>query len=127
MLTIGTGRTLSQEGSNSSLICFATSAEGNNTVLARRAFVQPNFLASCPIIWNSSTGLPDFLAASQAAANDSRHLTSPGFTVGFAVSLSGVLAPRRDASAAAAAAATTVFVGNSTTRLPPSAAARGPA
>src|SRR5262245_48806817 len=108
MLTMGTGRTLSQAGSNMSLICFATSVEENNTVLARRAFVQQNCLSSLPIMWNSSTGLPDFLAASHAAVNDSCHLTSPGFTVGLDKPPVVFPASRRETSAVDAA--TTLFV-----------------
>src|SRR5687767_6345331 len=89
MVTIGTSRTLSHAGSNVSLMNLATSADENSTVLARRALVQQNCLSRCPIMWNSSTGFPDVVAASHALANDGCHLTSPGLTVGLSVLAAG--------------------------------------
>src|SRR5713226_5080763 len=86
IVTIGTSRTLSQAGSNVLLMNWATSADENSTVLARRAFVQQNCLSSSPIMWNSSTGFPDVLAASHAFANDGCHWTRPALTVGLVVS-----------------------------------------
>src|SRR5579859_8184680 len=90
MVTRGTSRTVSHAGSNDALMNWATSADENSTVLASRALVQQNCLSSCPIMWNSSTGLPDFLAASHALANDGCHFTSPGLTVGLSVSPRGL-------------------------------------
>src|SRR5262245_15740532 len=109
MVTIGTGRTLTQTGSKPALTYSAMSGDENSTVLARRALVQQNCLSSCPIMWKTSTGLPDFLAAAQASANDGCHFTSPGATVGLSMSAF--------AGGAGAAFATTAFVRSSTTRF----------
>src|SRR5205085_2412730 len=83
MRTIGTGRTLSQTGSKELLTNAATSARENNTVLARRAFVQQNWSSSLPIIWNSRTGFFDLLAAAQAARRLGCQRTLPGSTLGL--------------------------------------------
>src|SRR5437870_2358074 len=83
MRTIGTGRTLSQTGSKYLLTNAATSSRENNTVLARRAFVQQNWSSSLPIIWNSRTGFFDLLAAAQAAARVGCQRTLPGSTFGL--------------------------------------------
>src|SRR5579864_4737493 len=83
MVTMGTGRTISQTGSKFKLIIWATSGEENNTVLAKRALVQQNCLSSWPIMWNSNTGLPDFFAAAQASAKLLCQFTSPALTVGL--------------------------------------------
>src|SRR5207253_11049647 len=83
MRTIGTGRTLSQTGSKFLLTNRATSSRENNTVLARRAFVQQNWSSSLPIIWNSRTGFFDLLAAAQAAARVGCQRTLPGWTLGL--------------------------------------------
>src|SRR5438128_7313714 len=83
MVTSGAGRTLSHAGSNVALMYLATSVDENNTVLARRALVQQNCLSSWPIMWKSSTGLPDFCAAVWASANEECQFTNPGFTAGF--------------------------------------------
>src|SRR5262245_3227016 len=115
IVTIGTSRTLSQAGSNVWLMYWASSADENNTVLARRALVQQNCLSSCPIMWNKRTGFPDVFAASHAAANDACHLTSPALTVGLTASLPGRAAgpgfPGADARA------TTPLAGNSISPL----------
>src|SRR5262249_3590346 len=67
-------------------------------------------------MWNRSTGLPDFFAASHAVAKDVCHLTSPALTVGFAGS-----APTRGPAGCwpiPAARAATALVGNSIFPLP---------
>src|SRR5436190_3666250 len=83
MWIIGTGRTDSQAGSKLALMKPATSSFENNTVLARRAFVQQNWSSSLPIIWNSRTGFFDLLAAAQAAARVGCQRTLPGWTFGL--------------------------------------------
>src|SRR5437899_1302028 len=83
MRTIGTGRTLSQTGSKFLLTNAATSSRENNTVLARRAFVQQNWSSSLPIIWKSRTGFFDLLAAAQAALRVECQRTLPGSTFGL--------------------------------------------
>src|SRR5262245_45629846 len=85
MVTMGTGRTISQAGSKARLMYWATSGEENNTVLARRALVQQNCLSSWPIMWKSNTGLPDFFAATQASAKFLCQFTSPALTVGLSL------------------------------------------
>src|SRR5438445_7128752 len=93
ILTRGTGRTDSQALSKFWLMKPATSSRENNTVLAKRAFVQQNRWSSLPIIWNSNTGLPDFLAASQAAAKVACHRTLPGATRGLVAGAEVARAP----------------------------------
>ena len=88
---MGTARTVSQTGSKERLIAKATPSFENNTVLAKRAFVQQNCSSSLPIIWKSSTGLPDFADAVQASAKVACHLTLPGCTVGLAGSPAGAV------------------------------------
>src|ERR1043166_9525891 len=61
----------------------ATSALENNTALARRALVQQNWWSSWPIMWNTSTGFPDALAAAKAAWVVGCQRTLPGSTRGF--------------------------------------------
>src|SRR5579871_503290 len=61
----------------------ATSSLENNTVLAKRAFVQQNCSSSLPIIWNSNTGLPETRAALHAEMKSGCQLTRPAWTFGF--------------------------------------------
>src|SRR5207248_2038752 len=81
--TIGTGRTLCQTGSKLPLTNAATSSRENNTVLARRAFVQQNWSSSLPIIWNKRTGFFDRAEAARASARLACQRTLPGWTFGL--------------------------------------------
>src|SRR5579864_7975502 len=90
----------------------ATSSRENNTVLARRAFVQQKRSSSLPIIWNSSTGLPDFREASQAAATLACQRTLPGSTFGLAASVAGAGAERSATTRAVGRSIRTVLVGS---------------
>src|SRR5262249_12667057 len=83
MRTIGTGRTLCQAGSKFLLMNSATSSRENNTVLARRAFVQQNWSSSLPIIWNKSTGFFDRAEGARASSRLAYQRTLPGWTVGL--------------------------------------------
>src|SRR5439155_20622644 len=89
MWTNGTGRTVCQTGSKFADIKAATCSLENNTVLARRAFVQENSASSLPIMWNSNTGLPDLPAAWQASANVACQCTLPGATRALTNALPG--------------------------------------
>src|SRR5258708_7060537 len=80
---IGTGRTVSHTASKVWLTKAATSSRENNTVLAKRAFVQQNWSSSLPIIWKSRTGLPDLAEAAEAAAKLGCQGTLPGSTFGL--------------------------------------------
>src|SRR5205807_3553776 len=60
-----------------------------NTVLARRPLVQQNCRSSCPIRWNSKTGLPDRWAAAWASAKVECQRTRPGATGGLSSPVRG--------------------------------------
>ena len=81
--TIGAGRTDCHAASKFWLMNEATSSRENNTVLARRAFVQQNLSFKFPISWNKRTGFPVRRAATHASAIVACQLTSPGRTFGL--------------------------------------------
>jgi hypothetical protein len=58
MVTLGTGRTVSQQATNFSLMVREISGSESNTALSVRAFVQQNSSSRRPKRWSKKIGLP---------------------------------------------------------------------